>query len=288
MKPTVKLAETHTPEGGEMVLYQHDQDFSIRINGLELMNSRQHESEQELARLGCWNLADSPKPNVLIGGLGMGYTLRQALENLGPDATLVVSELMPDVVIWNREFFGGINAQALDDKRTELVTGDIFGLIEQSVDRFDAILLDIDNGPTAMVDSGNQRLYSSAGIQMCRKALRKQGLLAVWSTEPSRAFERNLMGCGFKARRYKVRNYQQSKAKPLFIWVAAQEEALLPPGGVSAVPTARKVPIDKHKNGLPIKPSYWSKKQAEETTSKKPVSPGKPKSKPKPKPSSKV
>ena len=111
MKPLIKLATAKTPDGGEMVLYQHDRDFSIQINGRGLMNSRQHESEMELARLGCAHLSDHPAPRVLIGGLGMGYTLRQTLDMLGPDARVTVSELLPAVVDWNREFLGELNGQ---------------------------------------------------------------------------------------------------------------------------------------------------------------------------------
>ena len=231
MKPTIKLATARTPDGGEMRLYQHDRDFLIEINGLELMTSRQHESEQELARLGCAHLSGRKAPRVLIGGLGMGYTLRQALDILGADASVVVSELLTDVVNWNREYLGGINGQALDDKRAEVITGDIFQLLSQSTNRFDAILLDVDNGPNAMTDAGNQRLYSPAGIQACRRALRKQGCLAVWSTVPSKVFEQLLMSCGFQVRRYRLKTYPGSKSKQIFIWVAAEDETILPPGG---------------------------------------------------------
>ena len=257
MKPTVKLATASTPDGGEMVLYQHDNDFSIRINGLELMNSRQHESERELARLGCAQLSSRAGARVLVGGLGMGYTLRQALDMLAEDASVVVSELMPEVVSWNKEYLGSLNNDAMQDRRVEVVDGDIYQLIAKTSDQFDAILLDVDNGPTAMVDSGNQRLYDPAGIQICRRALRKQGILAVWSTEPSKKYERFLENGGFKVKRYKVKNYPGSKTKPLFIWVAAEDEVNLPPGGSAPIkfdrketsesrePVQKKVPANK-------------------------------------------
>jgi len=231
MKPQIKIATTRTPDGGEMELYQHDRDFSIKINGLELMNSRQHESERELARLGCAHLNDRAAPCVLVGGLGMGYTLRQALDMLAPDASVVVSELLPAVVDWNRQYLGGLNGQALDDKRTQLITGDIFALLTQSAGRFDAILLDVDNGPSAMTDAGNQRLYGPAGIQACHRALRKKGCLAIWSTEPSKTFELLLMGCGLQVRRYRGKAYPGGHTTPLFLWVAAEDESILPPGG---------------------------------------------------------
>jgi spermidine synthase len=214
-----------------MQLSQHDRDFSIRINGLELMNSRQHASEQELARLGCAHLAGRPAPCVLIGGLGMGYTLRQALDQLPAGARVVVSELLPDVVEWNRTFLGELNGQPLDDPRVEVITGDVLQLVYESKDKFDALLLDVDNGPNAMTDTGNDRLYSAAGMQACRHALRSAGALSIWSTEQNKGFERLLASCGFNLRRYRVKAYQASSAKALFIWVAAEDAAILPPGG---------------------------------------------------------
>ena len=235
MKPNIKLATASTPDGGELVLYQHDRDFSIRINGHDLMNSRQHESEMGLARLGCAHLADQPAPCVLIGGLGMGYTLRKTLDMLGPDAKVVVSELIPAVVEWNREFLGEFNGHPLADKRTEVITGDIHQLLAQSTARFDTILLDIDNGPSAITDSGNQKLYTPAGIQICRRALRNQGCLAIWSSYPSKAFEQILMDCKFYVQRYKLQPYKQSNKKYLFVWVASENKANLPPDNAEAM-----------------------------------------------------
>jgi spermidine synthase len=242
MKPQIKLATAQTPDGGKMELYQHDHDFLIKINGQELMNSRHHESEQELARLGCANLSNRRAPRVLIGGLGMGYTLRQTLDMLGPDAQVFVSELLTAVVDWNREYLKDLNGQALDDKRTDLITGDIFQLLSRSIDKFDAILLDVDNGPSAITDSGNDRLYGPAGILACRRALRKQGSLAIWSSEPSKVFEQLLISCGFKVRRYRAKSYQAGNSKPFFIWVAAEDKASLPAGGGEPRLQGRQVP----------------------------------------------
>ncbi len=231
MKPIIKLATAKTPDGGEITLYQHDRDYSIKINGQGLMNSRQHESEMGLARLGCAHLSGHAAPRVLIGGLGMGYTLRQTLDMLGPDANVIVSELLTAVVDWNREFLGELNGQPLEDKRTEVIIGDIFQLLLRSTGKFNTILLDIDNGPHAITDSGNQHLYSPAGIQACRRALRKRRCLAIWSAEPSKAFEQLLMSCKFHVRRYKLHAYKESKKKSFFVWVAAEDKTILPPGG---------------------------------------------------------
>lgn len=231
MKPRIKIAEARTPDAGEMVLYQHDRDFLITVNGQDLMHSRQHESELELARLGCRHLADQKAPRILIGGLGMGYTLRQALDMLGPHAQVVVGELMPAVVEWNREFLGELTGHPLSDRRVDLETGDIVALISKSRDRFDAILLDVDNGPNAMTASGNRRLYGREGIQACRNALRKKGVLAVWSAEPSKRYEQALMSARFHVTRFRVPAYAGSKSQSRYVWVASEDKRLLPPGG---------------------------------------------------------
>jgi spermidine synthase len=231
MKPRVKIDIARTPDGGEMTLYQHGRDFSITINGQDLMLSRQHESELELARLGCAHLTDHKAPSILIGGLGMGYTLRQALDMLSVRAQVVVSELLEAVAKWNRDFLGELNGQPLGDERVDLRMGDIVELISRSRSRFDAILLDIDNGPREMTDSGNRRLYGSEGIQACRRALGKQGCLAVWSAEPSKKFEQLLMNCGFHVRRFRVSAYKGSKSKSRFVWVASESKSILPRGG---------------------------------------------------------
>ncbi len=231
MKPRVKIATARTPDGGEMVLNQHDRDFLIRINGEDLMHSRHHESELELARLGCAHLAGRKAPSILIGGLGMGYTLRQALDMLSPHAKVVVGELLGTVVEWNREFLGELNGWPLADERVDLKTGDIVELISRSKNRFDAILLDIDNGPSAMTASGNSRLYGYEGILACRRALRKQGCLAVWSAGPSKEFEQLLMKCSFHVRRFRVPAYKGSKSQSRFVWAASEDKSILPPGG---------------------------------------------------------
>ena len=242
MKPQIELATTDTPDGGKMTLYQHDEGFSIKVNGLQLMSSRQHESELALARLGCAHLPGRDAPHVLIGGLGMGYTLRQTLDLLDEDAKVTVSELLPDVVAWNREYFKELNGQPLEDKRTEIILGDIFPLLSNSADSFDAILLDIDNGPSATTDTGNSQLYTREGIEVCKRALRKQGSLAVWSAEPSKDFEALLMSCNLQVRRYKVPAYARTTKNSRFVWVAAASEKLLPPGGGAPRPAKKKKP----------------------------------------------
>lgn len=231
MKPSIRIAAARTPSGGEMVLYRHDRDFSIRINGQGLMHSRQHESELALARLGCAHLVDRRAPSILIGGLGMGYTLRQALDMLSPHARVMVGELLSVVVEWNRRFLGVLNGQPLEDQRVVIETVDIVELISDSMGEFDAILLDVDNGPSALTDPGNHRLYGNEGIRACRRALREQGCLAVWSAEASRQFEQLLMRNSFHVRRFRVSAAKGGKSKSRFVWVASEDKNGLPRGG---------------------------------------------------------
>jgi spermidine synthase len=231
MKPRIRIAAARTPSGGEIALYEHDRDFSITINGHDLMHSRQHDSEMALARLGCAHLVDRRAPGILIGGLGMGYTLRQALDMLGPQARVVVGELLGVVVEWNRRFLGVLNDQPLEDRRVKIEMGDIVDLIAGSEGRYDAILLDIDNGPSALTDPCNNRLYGHEGLRACRRALREQGCLAVWSSEASRDFEQLMMLNSFHVRRFKVPTQKGRKSRSCFIWVASEDKNNLPRGG---------------------------------------------------------
>ena len=231
MKPRIKLATAQTPDGGEIMLFQHDRDFTIIVNGEDLMHSRRHQSELELARLGCTNLTLHPNPKVLIGGLGMGYTVRQTLDLLNPKAKIVVGELMPAVIEWNHEFLGILNNNPLQDPRVELRQGDIVDLINSSKDKFEAILLDIDNGPEAMSHSANSRLYGYQGIMACQQALSKKGCLAIWSAKPDKDFEQILMGCGFHVSRFRVPAHKGKTPPSHFVWVASMDKNLLPPGG---------------------------------------------------------
>ena len=229
MKPRIKLASTPSPNGGRMDLYRHDRDFSIDIDGHNLMHSRRHASELDLARLGCSHLTDRKAPSILIGGLGMGYTLRQALDMIGPFARVVVSELLNAVIQWNREFLGGLNNHPLSDKRVEVRAGDVIELITRSRGAFDAILLDIDNGPHALTDPHNDRLYGHSGIQHCHLALRENGRLAVWSADANKAFEQRLLLNHFHVRRFRVSATRPGSSSSHFIWIAAKNKDMLPP-----------------------------------------------------------
>ena len=231
MKPRTKLATIDTPDGGEMSLYEHDGHYLITVNGRDLMTSRQYESELALATLGCGHLENHESATVLIGGLGMGYTLRQTLDILGVNASVTVGELLSDVVEWNREYLGALTDHPLDDKRTTIAVGDVVKLIHKSKGQYDAILLDVDNGPDAMTDVGNDRLYGYNGIRACKQALRKNGILAIWSCHPCKNYEQRLVQCKLHVRRYRVPAYKGAKSQSHFIWLASENESLLPSGG---------------------------------------------------------
>jgi len=216
-----------------MVLSRHDRDFFISVNGRQLMTSREHESELELARLGCEKISRRPRPAVLIGGLGMGYTLRQTLDLLPPGARVVVAELMPDVVRWNQEFLGELADHPLRDSRVTVESCDVAQVIRSAAGgqaAFDAILLDVDNGPGAMTYAGNDGFYGPVGIGAAMQALRPGGCLAIWSVDVDPRFEGRLRREGLKVRHFRVRAYAQAKNRSRCIWVVAQDARALPEG----------------------------------------------------------
>ncbi len=240
MKPSIELASTSTPDGKKMVLSKHDRDFFITVDGWQLMTSRENESELELARLGCGRIKSKPHPRVLIGGLGMGYTLRETLDLLHGGARVVVAELIPDVVKWNREILGELTNHPLADSRVTVESRDVASIIRNSVGRFDAILLDVDNGPGAMTYARNGGLYGPVGIASAMRALRKDGCLAIWSVDADSRFEGRIRREGFKIRRFRVRAYKRAKAQSRCIWTIANEVRALPPAQDSAAPGGKR------------------------------------------------
>lgn len=177
-------------EGGELKLSQRDQEFSIRLSGVrgELMNSRVHGSEEALAELGCAQLRSADNTEILVGGLGMGFTLAAALECVDASATVTVAELIPEVVEWNRGPLGDCAKRPLEDPRTLIHTGDVSDLITRKTSFYDAILLDVDNGPEGLTHADNDQLYASGGLERIYRALTPQGMLAVWSAGPDPLF----------------------------------------------------------------------------------------------------
>ncbi|MDR9498341.1 MAG: MnmC family methyltransferase [Hydrogenovibrio sp.] len=196
-----KLATAMIPNnGGELVLLQREDEFTIKLSGSRgvLMSSRVYNSEQELAKLGCAHIKNKDSAEVLVGGLGMGYTLATALACVTASSRVTVAELIPEVVEWNRGPLGECAGNPLEDARSHVRLGDIAELITQQKPDFDAILLDVDNGPEGMTNSENNWLYSSAGLSALYNSLRPEGMLAVWSAGPDSKFMTQLKKAGFK------------------------------------------------------------------------------------------
>ena len=199
MIPWKLLDTAQTPGDGEKLhLYQRDTEFSITSGSDELMNSRVHGSEEALAKLACQEITKHPQARVLIGGLGMGYTLRSALNELGAKSQVVVAELVQSVVRWNREFLADLADSPLDDSRVTVHEVDVALMIKASKGDYSAILLDVDNGPQAMTTKGNDWLYSLNGLNTAFAALQPKGVLAVWSSGPDAAFSKRLCEAGFE------------------------------------------------------------------------------------------
>ncbi|MSP73327.1 MAG: hypothetical protein EXR76_14395 [Myxococcales bacterium] len=207
MLPYKLLDTTPIPgDGGELRLFEVGDRYVIRLTGAqgELMSTRAHASEDALAERTCQRVAARLGACVLIGGLGMGFTLAAALRNLGPDATVVTAELVPGVVRWNREVFGDRAGHPLRDERSSVKEVDVAALLRAETDAYDAILLDVDNGPTAVTHPGNAWLYSPAGLAACFKALRPRGVLGVWSAGPDERFKERLGRAGFDVEEHRV------------------------------------------------------------------------------------
>ena len=192
MKPWEVLGETRTPDGTAMALTRRDKEFVILANGRSLMSSLMHGSEEALAALACPKVRRVEEPSVLIGGLGMGFTLRATLNLLPSHARIIVAELVPAVVEWNRGPLGPLAEHPLKDRRVDVVVGDVATVLSASRNIFDAVLLDVDNGPAAFTASANVGVYSDRGLAAARAALKDDGVLAIWSAWDDRKFVQRL------------------------------------------------------------------------------------------------
>jgi spermidine synthase len=181
MKPHERLGEARTPNGTVITLSRHDGAYLIRADGVELMSTRRHLSEDRLAEVACAPLRDVPRARVLIGGLGLGFTLRAALRELRDDAEVVVAELLAEVIAWNADPRYGLSVDAMGDPRVRVVHDDVVNVLRASPGGFDAIMLDTDNGPDGMLMSENARLYAARGIATTVAALRPGGSVVYWS-----------------------------------------------------------------------------------------------------------
>jgi len=221
MIPWRLLDRTVVPGGeGELSLHVRGEEFSIRINGQELMNSRTYAREDALSEIGCARVRARKKPRVLIGGLGIGFSLATALRSLPADAEVVVAELVPNVIEWNRSILGHLAGHPLRDPRVTLREGDVGAVLKAARGAYDAILLDVDNGPEGLTRRQNDRLYGKSGLGHARAALRAEGVLGVWSARPHEGFARRLRGSGFAVDEIVVKARGGGRGAQHVIWLA--------------------------------------------------------------------
>jgi spermidine synthase len=224
MIPWVQLDTSAIPgEQDALRLMRRGDEFSIVVGTIELMNNRLSGSEKALATLTCDRLRDPSRAQILIGGLGMGFTLRAALDGLGPDARVVVAELVPAVAAWARGPLSHMFAGSLDDPRVELRVEDVGRVIQAGPAHYDAILLDVDNGPEGLTQRANDRLYDIWGLKRARFALKESGVLAVWSGNPDRKFKARLQRAGFDVEEVRV-HANGSRGRRHVLWFGRRVE----------------------------------------------------------------
>ena len=234
MKPYVKLAEARLPGGTVFSLHKHDGKFYLKNDGLDLMSTALTCSEQLLAEKGCAALIDgSPSrpdhPRILIGGLGMGFTLKRTLELIGRPATVEVAELVPEIVEWNRSFLVEHNGPLLEDERTRIFQGDLFDCLAAGrKDSYDAILIDIDDAPDMLVTPGNSRLYTPRFLATIRQALTPSGCVAYWLAEPTPRFATSLRKAGFHVDEFPAKPHEKSKRARHCIYLAVKSRPRAP------------------------------------------------------------
>ncbi len=202
MLPWEIVDRAAAPGGSELVLARRGEEWVVRVDSKVLMSSRAHGSEDALAALTLERAAK--RDSILIGGLGLGFTVRAALDRVPVDARVVVAELSPALVEWNRSKLSHLAGRPLDDRRVQVEIGDVGERLAKARNAFDAIMLDVDNGPTALVDPANERLYGWHGIAACREALRAGGVLGVWSASPDEAYRERLQQAGFSVKQCRV------------------------------------------------------------------------------------
>lgn len=221
MIPWELLDRGPVPEnGGEISLHQRGREFSIRVNDRQLMNSLTHGSEESLAELTCARLTNPDHAQVLIGGLGMGFTAAAALKHLGPQSQIVIAELVPAVVEWNRGPLAHLAGNPLRDCRVKVLVQDVAQVLRSEKKAFDAVLLDVDNGPQGLTRHSNDWLYAPPGLKAARAALRPDGVLSVWSAGPDAEFSQTLRRAGFQVEEVRVHARGKQGGGRHVIWLA--------------------------------------------------------------------
>jgi len=218
------LIDSSTEHGTTLNLLQRGEEFTIRVEGEhgELMHSSVHNSEEVLAELACKHVAERENPHLLIGGLGMGFTLASALLHSDASARISVAELMPAVVRWNRTHIGGIAGHPLNDERVDVIVQDVGKVMRDHKNHFDAIMLDVDNGPDGFTREDNDNLYGLGGLEVAYESLKPGGVLTVWSSDTDRHFTQRLMKIGFEVEAKRVREHTDNLGAIHTIWVAVR------------------------------------------------------------------
>jgi spermidine synthase len=223
MIPRTLIDRAPMPDGsGELRLIRRGDEFSIMLGSNELMNSRLSGSEEELARIACRRIEGRQRPATLIGGLGMGFTLRAALAELGPSASMTVAELIPAVIVWAKGPLAHIYGDSLADPRVTVAEADVADLIERSAGAWDAILLDVDNGPDGLSVPANNRLYQATGLAAAKRALRPGGILGIWSSDGDPRFTRRLERAGFAVEEVRARAARSGRGAHHLLWFATR------------------------------------------------------------------
>jgi len=226
MIPWILLDKVIAPgDGKELRLFQRDSEFSIKVSAYELMNSYVHNSEDALAKLACLEIENQPEPQILIGGLGMGFTLRAALNNLSVEAHVTVAELIPAVVKWNLSFLAHLAGSPLNDKRVTVYEGDVADKINTAHNLYHAILLDVDNGANGLTQKENDSLYTLTGLNAAYAALHPEGVLAIWSAGPDEMFAKLLQKAKFKVKEtYVPKRSGRKRGGKAVVWIATKHE----------------------------------------------------------------
>ncbi len=240
MKPNRILAETLTPDGGRLVLYEHDRAFCIRLNGQQLMHSSVSASELLLGELAAEQLPLHSESLCLLGGLGLGFTLKSFLKKAGPGAKVQVAELIPAIVDWNRTLLLQVNGALLEDPRVDILLQDAStAIVNAAPEQYDAIALDLDNGPIAMVQKQNSRLYGVKGLQRIARALKPGGHALFWSAGTAPAFAERLAQAGFQSKVIPAPLYAGAKRCAVSIYVAEKSDSFPPPHPAKAESRSR-------------------------------------------------
>ena len=232
MKPRIAIAEVKTPDGGKLVLEQHDKDYYVRLNGEILMSTRSTVSERFLAEVVARRLAGKLSSKVLIGGLGFGFTARELLDRTDNQVQVEVAELFQEVIDWNRDYLAEFNGAITEQNRVKLVCSDVSDVIGQPGEggTYDAILLDVDNGASPLVQKRNSRLYSMRGLYRIACALNDRGYLAIWSASSDFSFSRRLQQSGFTVEEIPVRAHERARRSAHVVYLGRKTGAPKPAG----------------------------------------------------------